>query len=69
MEFINIQKPRTVLFIVGLLLGLILLLWFGDPALIVNGILLGFVFALGAIGISLIYGILKFGHFAIGEYK
>jgi branched-chain amino acid transport system permease protein len=32
-----------------------------------TGLVVGSVFALGAIGITLIYGILKFGHFAHGD--
>ncbi|MFN2339925.1 MAG: branched-chain amino acid ABC transporter permease [Halanaerobium sp.] len=35
--------------------------------LFVNGLVLGSIIALGAIGLSLIYGILKFGHFAHGD--
>ncbi|MDO8614454.1 MAG: branched-chain amino acid ABC transporter permease [Dehalococcoidia bacterium] len=34
---------------------------------LVTGLVTGSVFALGAIGITLIYGILKFGHFAHGD--
>ncbi|RCW62385.1 branched-chain amino acid ABC transporter permease [Halanaerobium sp. ST460_2HS_T2] len=35
--------------------------------LFLNGVILGSIIALGAIGLSLIYGILKFGHFAHGD--
>ncbi|MBI1886225.1 MAG: branched-chain amino acid ABC transporter permease [Chloroflexi bacterium] len=35
--------------------------------LFVNGVVVGSVFALGAIGLTLIYGILKFGNFAHGD--
>ncbi len=35
--------------------------------LFLNGLILGSIIALGAIGLSLIYGILKFGHFAHGD--
>ncbi|MCS6931702.1 MAG: branched-chain amino acid ABC transporter permease [Acetobacteraceae bacterium] len=34
---------------------------------LVNGIVLGCVYALGAIGITMIFGILRFGHFAHGD--
>ena len=36
--------------------------------LVVNGIFLGLIIALGAIGLTLIYGILKFAHIAHGDY-
>lgn len=36
--------------------------------LLVNGIFLGSVIALGAIGLTLVYGILKLGNFAHGDY-
>ena len=36
--------------------------------LVVNGIVLGSVIALGAIGLTLVYGILKLGNFAHGDY-
>jgi len=35
--------------------------------LVVNGLLVGSIIALGAIGLTLIYGILKFAHFAHGD--
>lgn len=35
--------------------------------LLLNGLILGSIIALGAIGLSLIYGILNFGHFAHGD--
>ena len=38
------------------------------PELIVNGLFLGAMIALGAIGISLIYGILRFAHIAHGDF-
>ncbi len=38
------------------------------PELIVNGLFLGGTIALGAIGISLVYGILKFAHLAHGDF-
>lgn len=34
---------------------------------VVPGIVTGSVYALGAIGITLIFGILRFGHFAHGD--
>ena len=36
--------------------------------LVVNGIILGAIIALGAIGLTLVYGILKLGNFAHGDY-
>ena len=36
--------------------------------LVVNGIIFGSVIALGAIGLTLVYGILKIGNFAHGDY-
>ena len=36
--------------------------------LVVNGIIFGSVIALGAIGLTLVYGILKLGNFAQGDY-
>ena len=36
--------------------------------LVVNGIIFGSVIALGAIGLTLVYGILKLGNFAHGDY-
>ena len=38
------------------------------PGKVVNGILLGSMIALGAIGITLIYSILRFAHIAHGDY-
>ena len=35
--------------------------------LLIYGILLGSVIALGAVGVSLIFGILRFAHFAHGD--
>lgn len=34
---------------------------------LINGIVLGCVYALGAIGITMVFGILRFGHFAHGD--
>lgn len=39
-----------------------------DPGKLVNSLLLGSIIALGAVGISLIYGILRFAHIAHGDY-
>lgn len=36
--------------------------------LVVNGLFLGSIIALGAIGLSLVYGILKFAHIAHGDF-
>ena len=38
------------------------------PGKVVNGLLLGSMIALGAIGITLIYSILRFAHIAHGDY-
>jgi branched-chain amino acid transport system permease protein len=35
--------------------------------LVVNGIVVGSIYALGALGLTLIYGVLKFGNFAHGD--
>src|ERR1700730_9371650 len=34
---------------------------------VIPGIVLGCIYALGAVGLSLIYGVLRFGHFANGD--
>ena len=39
-----------------------------DPQLIVNGIALGSIIALGAVGLTLTYGILRLSNFAHGDY-
>lgn len=36
--------------------------------LVVNGLLVGSIIALGAVGLSLVYGILKFAHIAHGDF-
>ena len=38
-----------------------------DPQLIVNGIALGSIIALGAVGLTLTYGILRLSNFAHGD--
>ncbi len=50
--------------------GLLILgfLPFVKLGLVVNGLILGSVIALGAIGLTLVYGILKLGNFAHGDY-
>ena len=48
-----------------LILGFLPFIKFG---LVVNGLILGSVIALGAIGLTLVYGILKLGNFAHGDY-
>jgi branched-chain amino acid transport system permease protein len=56
--------------IVGLwlLIGLLLVVGIVDARqYLVNGIIVGSIIALGALGITLIYGILKFAHFAHGD--
>jgi neutral amino acid transport system permease protein len=39
-----------------------------DPQLIVNGIALGSIIALGAVGLTLTYGILRLSNFAHGDF-
>ena len=48
-------------------LAFVLLIVLADPSLIVNGLLLGMVLALGAIGLTLVYGILGFANIAHGD--
>ena len=43
------------------------LIIFGQPSLLINGLLLGFIYSLGAIGLTLVFGILRFGNFAQGD--
>ena len=50
------------------LAALCLLLLISAPGKVVNGLLLGSMIALGAIGITLIYSILRFAHVAHGDY-
>ena len=51
-----------------LLIGLLLVVGIVDARqYLVNGIIVGSIIALGALGITLIYGILKFAHFAHGD--
>lgn len=45
----------------------IIFLIVAEPSLIVNGLFLGATIALGAIGISLVYSILRFAHIAHGD--
>ena len=44
------------------------LLLFAQPGLVVNGLLLGATFALGAIGLSLVFGMMHFVHIAHGDF-
>lgn len=46
-----------------------LVLWgiISDVQLVVIGVIVGSIFALGAVGLTLIYGIMKFPHFAHGD--
>ncbi|MEE9199370.1 MAG: branched-chain amino acid ABC transporter permease [Dehalococcoidia bacterium] len=48
-----------------LLLGLLSII---ELELVVNGLFLGSIIALGAIGLSLVYGTLKFAHIAHGDF-
>ena len=50
------------------LAALCLVLLLAAPGKVVNGLLLGSMIALGAIGITLIYSILRFAHVAHGDY-
>ena len=50
------------------LAALCLFLLLAAPGKVVNGLLLGSMIALGAIGITLIYSILRFAHVAHGDY-
>ena len=52
----------AALVLAALALGLV------KVTLVANGVILGAVIALGAIGLTLIYGILKFANFAHGDY-
>ena len=49
------------------IIALSALIIFGQPSLIINGLLLGFIYSLGAIGLTLVFGILRFGNFAQGD--
>ena len=51
--------------VAALLLGLLLV---AEPGLVVNGLLLGATFALGAMGLSLVFGLMRFVHIAHGDY-
>ena len=55
---------------VVIVVGLVVLgfLPFIKLGLVVNGLIFGSVIALGAIGLTLVYGILKLGNFAHGDY-
>ena len=50
------------------LAALCLIVLLAAPGKVVNGLLLGSMIALGAIGITLIYSILRFAHIAHGDY-
>ena len=52
----------------SLLAILCLVLLLAAPGKVVNGLLLGSMIAIGAIGITLIYSILRFAHIAHGDY-
>lgn len=58
---------RAALWAAGLGLAAAVLI-FGEPSLLVNGLLLGSALALAAIGVTLIFGILGFAHFAHGDF-
>ena len=67
-RFSPISSPGrlTLLMVAGLAaLGFLPFIKMG---LVVNGIIFGSVIALGAIGLTLVYGILKLGNFAHGDY-
>ncbi|MFQ6027590.1 MAG: branched-chain amino acid ABC transporter permease [Dehalococcoidia bacterium] len=62
----ELGSQQTVWVFLGTLAAATLLL--AEPGLIVNGLLLGSTLALGAIGLSLIFGILRFVHIAHGDF-
>ena len=55
----------AIMFLALVLLGLASVI---KLELLVNGLFLGAIIALGAIGLSLVYGILKFAHIAHGDF-
>lgn len=60
------RRYVVVLIAAGVHLAVVVAL--AAPGKVINGLLLGSVIALGAIGITLIYSILRFAHVAHGEY-
>jgi branched-chain amino acid transport system permease protein len=51
--------------VAALVVGFLLV---AQPGLVVNGLLLGTTFALGAMGLSLVFGIMRFVHIAHGDF-
>jgi neutral amino acid transport system permease protein len=65
------RRPRAAALGVVGALGLVLVLLEGLHAVAqtgVNGVVLGSIYALGAVGLTLVYGILKLVNFAHGEF-
>ena len=65
------RRPRGAALAVVGTLGLVLVLLEGLHAVAqtgVNGVVLGSIYALGAVGLTLVYGILKLVNFAHGEF-
>ena len=65
MKYIDLifeNKTIVVLFWIILILSIL------KPWLFVNGVLIGSLYALGSIGLSLIYGNLKFANMAHGDF-
>ena len=64
---LRVTAGRTVLAIVLVVLVLAFLSII-KMNLVVNGLFLGTIIALGAVGLSMVYGILKFAHIAHGDF-
>jgi neutral amino acid transport system permease protein len=65
------RRPRTaaLALVVAMALGLVVLEGLHDVAQTgLNGLVLGSIYALGAVGLTLVYGILKLVNFAHGEF-
>lgn len=62
------NSPRAILWAVGSIALVALVIVLSEPGKVVNGLFLGSMIALGAIGLSLIYNILRFAHIAHGDY-
>lgn len=63
----NLGDTASAVVIWALIGALFVWALIGETEALVIGIVTGSVFALGAIGLTLIYGILKFAHFAHGD--
>jgi len=65
LKYIDLIFENKIIFT---LFWVILILSFFKPWLFVNGLLIGSLYSLGAIGLSLIYGNLKFANMAHGDF-